>query len=521
MAEAAPEELREDFRSRVNAWIKKNFYQPNEVLWNNEVQANLFAANVMLGTAALILLVVLLSLIKPFPGESGKTRGVLILAALLVAAPAGVCYWKKGEKKWMKLLLLAAYAVVLAQVESVLTSGVFLGLLFPIILSIRYYSRAMTLLTGLLTAVFLLIASWLSVILRLGTVDLNLLELPGGTVLRFAERDSLYHAVMSQAEIDTRQLWHSTLVQSYLPRLILLVLITLICAEIAKRGRILLFEEHEEIKKTERISMELDLAKSIQKNMIPNLYPAFPDRKEFDVYARMEPAKELGGDFYDYYMIDRDHLALIIADVSGKGIPAAMFMMAAKSMINNRAKSRSHDPAKILKAVNKQMTDNNASQMFVTLWMGILEISTGKLTAANAGHEYPCLRQRGGAFELLEDQHSLVLGAMEDTEFTSYEVQLEPGDSLFVYTDGVTEATNGAEELFGGERMLDALNRDPDAKVTQIVDSVQNAMNDFVDGAPQFDDFTMLAMKFYGEEGPEEPEEPEKSEEPAEKKEEA
>ena len=136
---------------------------------------------------------------------------------------------------------------------------------------------------------------------------------------------------------------------------VLLVLITLICAEIAKRGRVLLFEEHEEIKKTERISMELDLAKSIQKNMIPNLYPAFPDRKEFDVYARMEPAKELGGDFYDYYMIDRDHLAIIIADVSGKGIPAAMFMMASKIMINNRAKSRSHDPAKILKAVNKQI----------------------------------------------------------------------------------------------------------------------------------------------------------------------
>ena len=517
MAEAAPEKLREDFRSRVNTWIQKNFNQPNEVLWNNEVQANLFVANIMLGTAALIMLVVLLSLIKPFPGESGKTRGVLALAALLVAAPAGVCHWKKGKKKWMKLLLLAVYAVVLAQVESVLTSGVLLGLLFPIILSIRYYSRAMTQLTGLMTAVFLLIASRLAVIFRLGTVDLNLLELPGGTVLRFAEKDSLYHAVMSQAEIDTRQLWHSTLVQSYLPRLILLVLITLICAEIAKRGRVLLFEEHEEIKKTERISMELELAKSIQKNMIPNLYPAFPDRKEFDVYARMEPAKELGGDFYDYYMIDRDHLALIIADVSGKGIPAAMFMMASKIMINNRAKSRSHDPAKILKAVNKQMMDNNASQMFVTLWMGILEISTGKLAAANAGHEYPCLRQRGGTFELFKDKHSLVLGAMEDTEFTSYELQLEPGDSLFVYTDGVTEATNGAEELFGVERMVAALNQEPEAKVKQMVDQVQNAMNDFVGDAPQFDDFTMLAMKFYGEEGAPETEETEENEEKEEK----
>ena len=501
MPDAVPEKPREDFRTRVNAWIKKNFYQPNEVLWQNEIQANLFVANVMLGTAALLLLLVLLTWIRPFPGETGRTRGVLLLAALLVAAPACVCYWKKGEKRWMKLLLLSVYAVVLAQVESILTSGVLLGLLFPIILSIRYYSRAMTQLTGLLTAMFLLLSSWLAVIFRLGNVDLNLLELPAGTVLHFAERDSLYHAVMSQAEIDAGQLWRSTLLQSYLPRLILLLLITLICAEIAKRGRVLLFEEHEEVKKTERISMELDLAKTIQKNMIPNLYPAFPERKEFDVYARMEPAKELGGDFYDYYMIDRDHLALIIADVSGKGIPAAMFMMASKIMINNRAKSRTHDPAKILKAVNKQMVADNSTEMFVTLWMGILEISTGKLTAANAGHEYPCLRQRGGAFELLKDKHSLVLGAMEDTEFTSYEIQLEPGDSIFLYTDGVTEATNTAEELFGDERMVEALNQDPDANVTRMVDNVQNAMNAFVGDAAQADDFTMLAMKFYGEEG--------------------
>ena len=514
MSEAAPENLRNDFRARVSAWIKKNFYQPNEVLWQNEVQANLFAANVMLGTAGLILLVVLLSLLRPFPGESGRTRCILLAAAVLVAAPTGVCYWLKGEKKWMKLLLLVTYAVVLAQVESVLTSSVLLGLLFPIVLSIRYYSRAMTQLTGLLTALFLFIASWMSVVLRLGTVDLNLLQLPGGTVLRFSRADSLYNTVMSQAEIDTRQLWHSTVVQSYLPRLVLLLLITLICAEIAKRGRVLLFEEHEEAKKTERISMELDLAKAIQKNMIPNLYPAFPERKEFDIYARMEPAKELGGDFYDYYMIDRDHLALIVADVSGKGIPAALFMMASKAMINDQAKSRSHDPAKILKAVNKQMAANNSTGMFVTLWMGILEISTGKLRAANAGHEPPCLRQ-GGEFELLKDEHSLVLGVREDTEYESYEIRLEPGDGIFVYTDGVTEATSAEEELFGSERLVAALNQAPEAGVTQLVDSVHHAMNAFVGDASQADDFTMLALKFYGEESQQETEETEEKDEKA------
>ena len=235
--------------------------------------------------------------------------------------------------------------------------------------------------------------------------------------------------------------------------------------------------------------------------MIPNTFPAYPERKEFDLYARTEPAKELGGDFYDFQMIDKDHLALIIADVAGKGIPAAMFMMASKIIIQGLSKSRTHDPAKILKAVNRQIGANNPADMFVTLWLGILEISTGRLKAANAGHEYPCLRHNDGEYRLLKDPHGLVLGAMDESEYRDYELQLVPGDTFFVYTDGVTEAANAEGELFGTERMTEALNQEPNAPVAKLLDNVRGAIRLFVKEAPSSDDITMLALRYFGSEG--------------------
>lgn len=276
-----------------------------------------------------------------------------------------------------------------------------------------------------------------------------------------------------------------------------------------KRDRSVIVEQEAEAQKTERLSMELELAKTIQSNMLPNTYPVFPERKEFDVYARTEPAKELGGDFFDFQMIGRDHLALIIADVAGKGIPAAMFMMASKIIIHNMAKNRNHDPAKILKAVNKQIGANNHSDMFVTLWLGILEISTGLLSAANAGHEYPCLMHKNRDFILLKDPHGLVLGAMDKTEYRSYEIQLVPGDTVFLYTDGVTEAMNAENEEFGLERMVDALNLELDVPVAKLVDNVRGAVGAFVGDAPQADDITMMVLRYFGEEGKPESDEPE------------
>ena len=244
----------------------------------------------------------------------------------------------------------------------------------------------------------------------------------------------------------------------------------------------------------QRIGTELALAQKIQTDMLPNIFPPFPERDDMDIYAYMKPAKEVGGDFYDFFLIDEDHLALVMADVSGKGIPAALFMMMSKILLNTNT-MLSASPKDVLEKVNEQICRNNEEEMFVTVWLGILTLSTGHMVAANAGHEYPILRKPDGKFEIFKDRHSFVIGGMEGTRYCEYEMTLEKGGTLFLYTDGVAEAANEDDELFGTQRMLDALNQDPDADAYHLLDNMNNAVKDFVGDAPQFDDLTMLAIR--------------------------
>ncbi len=251
------------------------------------------------------------------------------------------------------------------------------------------------------------------------------------------------------------------------------------------------------ISELDRLDEELKLAGDIQLNMLPMNFPAFPDRTEFDLYASMTPAKEVGGDFYDFFLIDRDHLALVIADVSGKGIPASLFMMVSKTLIKNQLMSGS-DPAEALKKVNLQLCERNSSMMFVTVWLAVLELSTGKGLACNAGHEDPSLRRAGMDFELLKYKHGMFAGVMETAKYQNREFELHPGDCIFVYTDGVPEANDAFNDMFGPERMLATLNEDPDASPEALIRHVHDAVDTFAGGADQFDDITMLCLKYYG-----------------------
>ena len=247
----------------------------------------------------------------------------------------------------------------------------------------------------------------------------------------------------------------------------------------------------------ERIGTELALATNIQASMLPHIFPAFPERPEFDIFASMDPAKEVGGDFYDYFLVDDDHLCMVIADVSGKGVPAALFMMASKIILQSAA-MMGLSPEEILRRANEAICSNNEMQMFVTVWLGILELSTGKLIAANAGHEIPALRKPGQPFELYRDRHGFVIGGMEGIRYSPYEIRIEPGSKLFLYTDGVAEATDGAKQLFGTDRMLEALNADPDASPEQLLKNVRAAVDAFVKEEEQFDDLTMLCVEYRG-----------------------
>ena len=257
----------------------------------------------------------------------------------------------------------------------------------------------------------------------------------------------------------------------------------------------------------ERIGAELSLASGIQTHMLPNIFPAFPGRKEFDIYATMDPAKEVGGDFYDFFMVDEDHLCMVVADVSGKGVPAALFSMIAKTMLKMQAQAR-RSPEYVLREVNAALSENNDEDMFVTVWLGVLEISTGELTYADAGHEKLLLYQ-SGEWRFLPKSGGIVLAMLEPEDlelldekfqFRNQTVHLNPGDAIFQYTDGVTEATDAQEELFGDDLLLEAMNSAPSAKPEEVLPHVRAKIDRFVKETPQFDDITMLGLRYKGKE---------------------
>jgi len=246
-----------------------------------------------------------------------------------------------------------------------------------------------------------------------------------------------------------------------------------------------------------RIGTELELANRIQMSILPEVGPEIKDRKEFLLRASMTPAKEVGGDFYNFFLIDKDHLGLVMEDVSGKGVPAALFMMASMILLKDLAVP-GRKPSEILTQANNDICRNNKAKMFVTVWLGILEISTGLMTCASAGHEFPALRGSDKTFRLFKDPHGFVLGGMEDMKYKDYELKLSPGDALFVYTDGVPEANDAAGAFFGTDRMEEALNLAQPGHPKDILMKVRESVETFAGGAEQFDDMTMMCLEYCG-----------------------
>ena len=243
-----------------------------------------------------------------------------------------------------------------------------------------------------------------------------------------------------------------------------------------------------------RIDKELELARQIQRSALPSVFPPYPQRSDFSIYALMEPAKEVGGDFYDFYLLDENTLAFVIADVSGKGIPAALFMMTTKTMLKGFAEA-GLEVNEVFARTNRKLCEGNDTGMFVTAWMGLLDLRTGLLRYANAGHNPPLIRSQNGTYAYLKTRPNFVLAGMEQVPYRTCELQLRPGDEIFLYTDGVTEAQNGRQELFGEQRLLSALNERKGLSVQETCETVRASVDSFVGGADQFDDITMVCLK--------------------------
>ena len=245
----------------------------------------------------------------------------------------------------------------------------------------------------------------------------------------------------------------------------------------------------------ERIGAELDIAKHIQASMLPCIFPAFPERKEFDIYATMEPAKEVGGDFYDFFMVDDTHLAIVMADVSGKGVPAALFMVIGKTLIKDHT-TPGRDLGKVFTEVNQLLCESNSEEFFITAFEGVLDLVTGEFVYVNAGHEMPFICKAGGDFEPYKIRAGFVLAGMEGMKYRAGSTRLEPGDKIFQYTDGVTEATNLKNELYGMNRLGAILNKVKGGTPNDILPAIKKDIDEFVGDADQFDDITMLCLEY-------------------------
>ena len=245
----------------------------------------------------------------------------------------------------------------------------------------------------------------------------------------------------------------------------------------------------------ERVNTELSVATRIQANMLPSIFPAFPNRKEFDIFATMNPAKEVGGDFYDFFMVDERHLAIVMADVSGKGVPAALFMVIGKTLIKDHTWP-GKDLGSVFDEVNELLCESNSEGLFITAFEGVLDLVSGEFRFVNAGHEIPYICKKNGKFEPYKIRAGFVLAGMEGMRYKCGEMQLEAGDKIFQYTDGLTEAANVRMELYGMDRLTAVLGENSDLPPGELLPAVKRDIDNFVGEAPQFDDITMLCLEY-------------------------
>ena len=479
---------------KIKSYFK--FYESEEtkaVFEQNEYQSNRLSLMVIILCAVVLAVSWLLNTLGVFKVEMYRMNTLAIQGLIELAIPIVLFVVFKGKKRWLKYVLVISLLLVDTRLFSILNHNVILIMVIPVLLSSRYFSKGFTFIVTILSLLSLAIASFVTVFY--GIVDLNFYPSPAdGTTIII--KDGV-RASLTALGADPTAAAGRMMVHGFLPRLLVFSVVGVVSVLIAKHGHKMVLEQAMISRESASVKAELNTAKKIQSSMVPTIFPPFPEKKEFDIFASMDAAKEVGGDFYDFFLVDENHLAMVIADVSGKGIPAALFMMATKILISDRT-IMGGTPAEILEFVNNRICANNPAEMFVTVWLGILDINTGEMIAANAGHEYPVLCHKGEKFEVIKDDHSFVIGGMENMKYKNYEFKLQKGDRLFVYTDGIPEAINSDEEQFGVERMTDALNLDPTVEPMEVLANVRKEVNDFVDGAVQFDDLTMLCLKYNG-----------------------
>ncbi len=443
----------------------------------NEMEANRFAAKCMVVCAIVGIVAWLFNIVGIFiipPLVMNIAMPLMILSFLL---PSLVYRLTDGRPGWVKYFNLYSVIIGVFILSGAMPKHGVLVWALPLALSCHYYSKRLTWVT--LVTSWILFSASIYIGLYIGEGDMNLTMDLGINGIRDVTGEMLYNAT----------------VYFVVPRAMILLGISSICTTMASRTRRLLDRQIKDSEERQRISTELDVATHIQADMLPRIFPAFSDRTEFDIYASMNPAKEVGGDFYDFFMVDERHLSIVVADVSGKGVPAALFMVIGKTLIKDHTKP-GVDLGAVFSEVNDLLCESNSEGLFITAFEGVLDLVTGEFTFVNAGHEMPFIAKAGGVYEPYKLRPGFVLAGMEHMKYQSGRMTLSPGDKIFQYTDGVTEATNAAKELYGMERLTDVLAKNTSLKPADLLPAVKADIDAFVGEAPQFDDITMLCVEY-------------------------
>lgn len=471
--------------------IFKGIFVSEDILRENEEYANYVVALTMTNIFGIFLITWILTYYNVFKIGMDIANTLMIRCIILLVIPVLICYVTKGKGKWIKHILFTCFILLLAIADAMLKYNVTLIMVLPVVLAARYYDRNFTIGLSVVIMILFAISTYMSA--KIGAQDINSYNLiiPEGTTITI---NSTLRDAVSEINVDETQRIKNMFLHFYLPKVFVFNIVAFACAQISQSGKKMIEKQEEITKKGARIETELNLANAIQQSMLPNIFPPFPEHKEVDLYASMIPAKEIGGDFYDMFLIDDKHLAICIADVSGKGIPASLVMMITKILIKNVTIIDS-EVDKSLTHVNKMLCDGNRLELFVTCWFGVLDLSSGKLSFVNAGHNPPLLYSaKEEKFEYLKTRPNMVLAGLEKTKYDKNEILIEPGDRLFLYTDGVTESTNMNKELYGEERLKKFLNDKIYLNAEDTIDELTRDLKSFVGKGEQFDDITMLEL---------------------------
>ena len=459
-----------------------------ELFHQNEIQANKLVALTMLLLSAGFIIAWVLNMAGVFWLD--RLSFSVFTAAALICFGIAVLINRKyhGDHPKIKFYLMGTLIIVCAMLDAWFSYNVALLIILPLLLSLRYYSEKYT--AGIAAAsvvVFTLsaaVGSWF----QLGVLDLNFVDVAKDTFTQYGEE--LYLTIEASGGAVQSKYFFFYMSQALVPKLIHYAVFSVIAYLIAKRGKKMVIRQAE----SSRIESELSVAHTIQTSMLPDMLPAFPGHENIDLQAAYYPAKEVGGDFYDYFIIDKTHLGVVIADVSGKGIGAALFMTVSKTVLKNQLLLGT-SPEEALTNSNRQLCENNDAGLFVTCWAGVLDTESGVLTFVNAGHNPPVILRKGEPPEFIKQHSSLVLAGFKNYRYKNQEIRLAPGDEIFFYTDGVTEAADSKRKLYGGSRLIECLRNCSDREVSDQLDILKRDIDEFVNGAEQFDDITVMAMR--------------------------